>query len=244
MIAGLSTGIGSAAAFFVRKTNSKFFAVSLGFSAGVMIYISMCEILAQSDAILSGIYGNRTGFLISSGSFFAGMLLICLIDSLIPDKTFPENTVKAPMIRTGIMAALAISIHNFPEGLATFISALRDPELAIPVVAALAIHNIPEGIAVSVPIYGATGSRKRAFVFSLLSGLTEPVGAIIGYLFLMPVMSDAVYGILYGMIAGIMVFISFDELFPTSMEYGDVRLSVFGVMGGMAVMAASLCLLS
>ena len=145
-------------------------------------------------------------------------------------------------MRTGLLTALAIAIHNFPEGLATFVSALQEPSLAIPIVVAIAIHNIPEGIAVSVPIYYATGDKKKAFLYSSASGLSEPIGAIIGYLILMPFMNDIVYGLLFAGVAGIMVFISLDELLPSAKEYGEHHLSIYGLVAGMAVMAVSLLL--
>jgi len=154
-----------------------------------------------------------------------------------------DNKVnKSKLMRTGLFTALAIAIHNFPEGLATFVSALQEPSLAIPLVVATAIHNIPEGIAVSVPIYYATEDRKKSFFYSFASGLSEPVGALIGYLILMPFMSDVVYGILFAAVAGIMVFISVDELLPSARAYGEHHLSIYGLIAGMAVMAISLWL--
>ena len=146
------------------------------------------------------------------------------------------------LLRTGVFTALAIGIHNFPEGIATFISALQDFSIAIPIVVAIAIHNIPEGILVYVPIHYATGSKKKAFVYSFISGLAEPIGALVGYLILMPVMNDTVFGVLFAGVAGIMVFISLDELLPLSREYGEGHLSIYGLVAGMAVMAISLWL--
>ena len=145
-------------------------------------------------------------------------------------------------MRLGLFTALAIALHNFPEGLATFISALQEPALAVPIVAAIAIHNIPEGIAVSVPIYHATGSKIKAFRYSFLSGLAEPVGALVGWSVLMPIMNDIVFGVIFAAVAGIMVFISFDELLPAAREYGEHHLSVYGLVSGMGVMAVSLLL--
>lgn len=257
LIAGLSTGIGSAIAFFTKKTNAKFLSVSLGFSAGVMIYVSMIEIFPEAEHLLSAALGNKAGTLATIAAFFGGMLLIALIDKFIPQKDNPhefksidcggdpecERTAaqrNGGLMRTGLLTALAIAIHNFPEGLATFISALQEPSVAIPIVVAIAIHNIPEGIAVSVPIYYATGNRKKAFLYSFLSGLSEPLGALVGYLVLMPFMNDVIFGIIYGAIAGIMVFISFDELLPSAREYGEHHLSLYGLVGGMLVMALSL----
>lgn len=266
LIAGLSTGIGSLIAFFAKKTNKKFLAISLGFSAGVMIYVSMIEIFQKAQTALASELGEKPGAVWTVIAFFGGMFLIALIDKLIPSAENPhepknvladcegcgdcevcvkEQKVKKQkeqMMRLGVFTALAVGIHNFPEGMATFVSAFQDPSVAVPIVAAIAIHNIPEGIAVSVPIYQATGSRKQAFLYSFLSGLAEPVGALIGWLVLIPIMSDMVYGIIFAAVAGIMVFISVDELLPAAREYGEHHLSIYGLIGGMMVMAASLLL--
>ena len=145
-------------------------------------------------------------------------------------------------MRMGLFTALAIAIHNFPEGLATFTAALTEPKLGIAIAVAIAIHNIPEGIAVSVPIYFATGDKKKAFWLSFLSGLAEPVGALIGYLILLPFMNELVFGILFAGVAGIMVFISLDELLPAAQKYGEHHLSIYGLIAGMIVMAVSLVL--
>ncbi len=251
LLAGLSTGIGSGIAFAARRTNKRFLSISLGFSAGVMIYVSLAEILTQAQATLSAELGRRGGGWATAAAFFGGMLVIALIDKLIPSYENPHEVraveqasspAKGKLMRMGVFTALAIAIHNFPEGLATFVSALQQPGLAIPIVAAIALHNIPEGIAVSVPIYQATGSRKKAFLYSFLSGLAEPLGAVIGWLVLMPVMNDVVFGCVFAGVAGIMVFISFDELLPAAREYGEHHLSLYGLIGGMAVMAVSLLL--
>jgi ZIP family zinc transporter len=149
---------------------------------------------------------------------------------------------RSTLLRTGLITAGAIALHNFPEGLATFFSALHDPKLGLAIAGAIAIHNIPEGIAVSVPVYYATHDRKKAFLFSFLSGLAEPLGGLIGWIFLSSFMSESLLGILFGLVAGIMVFISLDELLPASREYGEHHLSMYGLVGGMAVMALSLLL--
>lgn len=253
LFAGLSTGIGSAIAFFAKRTNTKFLSISLGFSAGVMIYVSMVEIFFKAQESLIGSLGERLGSWVNVLSFFGGMLLIAVIDKFIPSAENPHEIrgvedlrIKEPskdsLMRMGLFTALAVGIHNFPEGLATFVSALQDPKIAIPIAIAIAIHNIPEGIAVSVPIYYATGSKRKAFLYSFLSGLSEPIGALVGYLILMPFMNDTIFGILFASVAGIMVFISLDELLPSAQRYGEHHLSIFGMMAGMAVMALSLLL--
>ncbi len=252
LFAGLSTGVGSAIAFFAKKTNTAFLSVSLGFSAGVMIYVSFVEIFVKARTELVSELGDTQGYWVTTAAFFGGILLIALIDKLIPSVENPhemhkveEMSAEGPkdkskLMRMGLFTALAIAIHNFPEGLATFTAALTDPTLGIAIAVAIAIHNIPEGIAVSIPIYYATGSRKKAFWLSLLSGLAEPVGALVGFLLLMPFLTPVVFGILFAGVAGIMVFISLDELLPAAEEYGEHHLSIYGLIVGMGVMALSL----
>lgn len=251
LIAGLCTGVGSLLAFLYQGDQKNFLSVGLGFSAGVMIYVSMIEIFQKAYASLSVEYGEKQGMMFTMLGFFGGMSIIALIDSLIPkgknlhefgglDLNSTESPEKSQLFRTGIFTALAIAIHNFPEGLATFVSAVHEPELAIPIVVAISIHNIPEGIAVSVPIYSATGNRKKALTYSFLSGLAEPIGAIIGYTLLMPFMNDTVFGLLFASVAGIMVFISIDELLPAAEKYGEHHLSIYGMFAGMLLMGISL----
>jgi len=157
-------------------------------------------------------------------------------------KDDPEEARKKNLHRMGLFSALAIAIHNFPEGLATFVGGLQDPAMGVSIAVAIAIHNIPEGIAVSVPLYYATGSRKKAFTYSFLSGLSEPAGALIGYFLLFRYLNDFVFGLLFAVVAGIMVFISLDELLPTAEKYGEHHVAMFGLVAGMAVMAGSLVL--
>jgi len=255
LFAGLSTGIGSALAFFAKRTNTKFLSISLGFSAGVMIYVSMIEIFGKGQESLVGVYGEKLGNWYTIFGFFGGILLIAIIDKLIPEFQNPhevhkveniedqvETAKKKKLLKMGVVSAIAIAIHNFPEGLATFTAALTDPTIAVAIAVAIAIHNIPEGIAVSIPLYYATGSKKKAFWYSFLSGLAEPVGALVGFAILMPFLNDTVFGLLFAGVAGIMVFISLDELLPTAREYGEPHLSVYGLIAGMAVMAVSLIL--
>jgi ZIP family zinc transporter len=254
LFAGLSTGIGSAIAFFARKTNTRFLSVALGFSAGVMIYVSFVEIMVKARTELVAEYGIIQGNWFTVAAFFGGILFIALIDKMIPSVENPHEIHKVEemydekqlkdkkLMRMGLFTALAIAIHNFPEGLATFTAAITDPSLGVAIAVAIAIHNIPEGIAVSIPIYYATGSKKKAFWLSMSSGLAEPVGALIGYLILMPFLGPAVFGVLFAAVAGIMVFISLDELLPAAEEYGEHHLSIYGLIAGMAVMAISLLL--
>ncbi len=253
VLAGLSTGIGSLIAFFAKRTNTKFLSISLGFSAGVMIFVSMREIFDKSLDYITAYKGASLAGWITAGGFFGGMLFIGLIDKILPENNNPHESKliedndkeidkTKKLMRMGVFTALAIAVHNFPEGLATFVSALGDPSVAVPIFVAIALHNIPEGIAVSVPIYQATGSKKKAFLFSFLSGLSEPIGALVGYLILMPFLNDLIFGIIFAFVAGIMVYISVDELLPSAREYGHHHLSIYGLVGGMAVMCVSLLL--
>ncbi len=285
LFAGLSTGIGSIIAFTVKPTNYRFLSVATGFSAGVMLYVSFVEILVKGEEYLAGHYGEELGAWINVGSFFAGMLVIGLIDNLVPagenphethsvEESLPLQDSTAPvpnfavtvadenlpagvhdhrernpkLMRMGLFTALAIGIHNFPEGLATFLAALDDPTLGVAIAIAIALHNIPEGVSVSVPIYYATGDRKKAFLYSLSSGLAEPVGALFAYLLIMVFLGGGeipthFMGLLFGGVAGTMVYISVDELLPTSQAYGKGHDSIFGLIGGMVVMAISLLIL-
>ncbi|HOJ65212.1 MAG TPA: zinc transporter ZupT [Spirochaetota bacterium] len=249
LFAGLSTGIGSILAFFTKKTNTRFLSISLGFSAGVMLYVSFVEILLKSRRAFSEALGEVLGAWVTVISFFGGIFLIAIIDKLVPKFENPHEIRKIEeianfkdkkLLRMGLFSAFAITIHNFPEGLATFAGALKNPTVGISIAIAIAIHNIPEGITVSIPIYYATGNKKKAFLYSFLSGLAEPIGALIGFLILLPFFNEIIFGILFAMVAGIMIFISLDELLPTAREYGEPHLAIYGLILGMIVMAVSL----
>lgn len=271
LIAGLSTGIGSLIAFFAKKTNQTFLTVSLGFSAGVMLFVSFVDIFPTAQAAFARSLGDNA-LLGTILAFFGGMFLIAIIDFMIPEQDNPHEAVlvedmdKKPLWRkfthrrrahglktaddsagklhrVGALVAVSIAIHNFPEGLATFTVALQGTEFALPIVIAIALHNIPEGIAVSVPIYQATGKKRKAFWLSFLSGLSEPVGAVIGYFVLLPFWSPTIEGALMALTAGIMVYISLDELLPTAERYGKHHYAIIGVVAGMMFMALSLLLL-
>lgn len=256
LFAGLSTGIGSAIAFYARHTNTRLLSTSLGFSAGVMIFVSFTELYSQADSMLIQSYGGVIGPALTAASFFAGIFLIALIDKLIPNFENPHEAHRVEelkdkkeadhfrkLYRVGIFTALALAIHNAPEGLVTFVGTLSDPSLGIALAIAIAIHNIPEGIAVSIPIYYATRDRGKAFMYSFISGLAEPLGALFGFLLLMPYLTQEVFGLAFSFVAGIMVFISLDELLPAARKFGHHHLSIYGLIAGMIVMAISLVLL-
>ena len=260
-LAGLSTGIGSAIAFFIRTPKYSYLAVALGFSAGVMVYISFTELLGTAI--------ENVGFATANIAFFVGIAFIAVIDILVPHEYEEERVRGAPqnvtevgqqevaglpqqlaippksiLMRSGVLLALGIAIHNFPEGLVTFCGAATgDVAFGTMIAVAIAIHNIPEGIAVSVPIFYATGNRRKAFTYSFLSGLAEPVGALIGYGILFSFLTPELLSSMLAFVAGIMVFISLDEILPLAHRYGKEHLVAVGVGLGMLVMAGSLFLL-
>jgi zinc transporter, ZIP family len=250
LFAGLCTGIGGLASVVPRRTSGPFLSVSLGFSAGVMLYVSFLEIMPKAVDSLTEANGPTGGPWAAVAAFFAGIVLIGLIDRVVPEPINPHEpglvhdpaaaVKRRRMMKTGTITALAIGIHNFPEGFATFMAGLTDLQVALPVALAIGLHNIPEGVAVAVPIREATGSRRKAVRWSFLSGLAEPAGALIGFALLMPFMNGFTLGVTFALVAGIMVFISLDELLPTAREYGKHHLAMYGLVGGMAVMAVSL----
>jgi ZIP family zinc transporter len=253
-IAGLATGVGSVIALLAKRTNTKFLCASLGFSAGVMLFVSFVDIIPIAKAELIQELGAKIGFMTLLLAFFGGMGLIMLIDFLISEPHNPHEILgvedmdktavnHTKLHRVGIVVALSLVIHNFPEGIATFTTAVSSGlEVAIPITLAIAIHNIPEGIAVSVPIYHATGNKSKAFWLSFLSGLTEPFGALMAFFFLMPYWSPWLNGIVMASVAGIMVYIALDELLPSAEKYGEHHISIMGLIAGMIVMALSLYL--
>jgi len=254
--AGLATGLWSLIALTVKKTNERFLSGALGFSAGVMLYVSFVEILAKWFDGLTEWYGVVAWGWLTLAGFFGGILLIALIDYLVPkfmnphearsveqlhaDKKSPMTPKQKKLMKMWMVTTVAIALHNFPEWFATFVAALEDPTLGVAIAVAIAIHNIPEGIAASVPIYFATWSRKKAFRYSFFSGLAEPVGALIWYFLILQWMSPEMMWLIFSGVAGIMVFISLDELLPTAQEYGEHHIAMYGVVAGMAVMALSL----
>lgn len=266
-LAGLTTMLGTVMLFFMKKTNTKLLSASLGFSAGAMIFISFVDIIPKAIEQLQTTYNEKTSLGIAMVSFFLGIIIMGLIDKLIPEDTNPhemtsEKTIKdvhnksedqqksspikdiSALKKMGIFTALAIAIHNFPEGIATFIATVKEPSLGIPIAVAIAIHNIPEGISVAVPVYYGSGSKKEAFLYSFLSGIAEPIGGLFAYFIFMENASDSMIGFVFAAVAGIMVFISLDELLPAAEEYGNHHTTIYGTIVGMVFMALSLYLLA
>ena len=267
LIAGSATGIGGALVLFRKKISSNSLAGALGLSAGVMIFISLAELYpeAQAEIIATGSMAHGKAWVLIA--FFIGMGIITLIDFLIPEYENPHeasglslgaHTPAVDMLeqtgnekalhRLGIMSALAIAIHNFPEGIATFIGALNNPEMGAGITFAISIHNIPEGIAVAIPIYYATKSKGKALLYATLSGFSEVIGALL-CLALTAIFgvelsgNGAIFPLILAAVAGIMTYISLDELLPTAEKYGKHHIAIAGVVGGMAIMAVSLLLI-
>ena len=266
LIAGSATGIGGALVLFKKKISSNFLAGALGLSAGVMIFISLAELFPEAQALISDI-GLPHGEAFVLIAFFVGMGIITLIDFTIPEYENPheasglslsDKTAAVGVLehtggekalhRLGLLSALAIAVHNFPEGIATFIGALNDPEMGAGITFAISIHNIPEGIAVAIPIYYATKSKGKALLYATLSGLSEVVGAALCLAI------TAIFGIdltggspafplVLSAVAGIMIYISLDELLPTAEKYGKHHIAIAGVVGGMALMGISLLIM-
>jgi ZIP family zinc transporter len=254
--AGLSTGFGAGLALFAKATNDRFLASALGFSAGVMLYVSFVEILPKAMGFLGGV-GTTPGLIEGSAAFLGGLLLMALLYRFLPNLPMPRaeerklpsgqpeldlHEPRARLFKAGMLIALAITIHNFPEGIATFFLTLDDPAVGMSVGTAIAIHNIPEGIAVAIPLYYALHRRGWAFGLGVASGLAEPLGALLGYWILQPFISDSLLGILFAAVAGIMVYISIDSLLPAAREFASGQVAIYGVIAGMAVMALSLVL--
>ncbi len=252
-LAGAATAAGAAAAFFTRRTNTRMLSVALGLSGGVMIYISFVELLANANRQLRAAFGGRDGAFLAMAMFFGGMLLAALIDRIVPEPVNPHETRAVEDMEKShddcrklyygsIRFAAAIALHKFPEGLAVFAASLGGLELGLPVAIAMALHNIPEGIAVSVPVYYATGSRGKAFLYASLTGLADPAGALIGYLVLAPFLTETVLHSIYAAVAGVMVFVTFDGLLPMAQKYGEPHFSLYGLISGMVLMALGLAI--
>lgn len=273
LMAGLSTGIGGIVIWKAKRTNRRLLSAGLGFSAGVMVYVSFVELFVEGREYLGQGHSPEMATVLNVVYFFVGIVFVLLIDRFVPqhenphelpDSDVAEQTyayeqrygeqiekqggdftykeVKG-LARTGFLAALAVGIHNFPEGMATFASAIACPRLGITIALAIAIHNIPEGITVAVPVYYATGDKRRAFRAALISGMAEPIGAIVAFLFLLPFLTPVVLGTIFSMVSGIMVFIAIDVLMPSAEKYGQHHVGIYGFVAGMGVMAISLLLL-
>ena len=241
LLAGLATTIGSLIVFLIKKPSFRILSLGLGFSAGVMIFISFAELLTTSI--------KQIGIVSANIAFFIGIIMVFLIDVIIPHEYIAELLPSSekesfkPLTKTGILVALGIAIHNLAEGIAVLAGSLHSIGLGIVMAVAIAIHNIPEGISVSLPIFYATKSKRKAFWLSFLSGISEPIGALLAVIFLWPFFTPYIVHGLLAFVAGIMIYISFDELLPAAHKYGEEHIVAVGIILGMIVMSATLILL-
>lgn len=247
LAAGLATALGSMVLFHTSANSPRMLAAGLAFAAGAMIFVSLVEIFGKSQDAFAKVYGLKGGMTAALLAFFGGMLLVILLDRLVPNPhrgLEQTDTVsdKTKIGRIAMLAAVAITAHNIPEGLATFFATVDSPAVGMPLALAIAIHNIPEGVSIAVPVYFATGSKTKATLAAAASGVAEPIGALFGYLVLQPFMSPFVYGCVFGVVAGVMVFLSLDELLPQAKRYAKGHETVYGMVSGMVLVALSLVL--
>ncbi len=253
LFAGLSTAIGGGIAFVVKKDNLKALSVGLGFSAGVMVFVSFMDMLPEADKLLSMNFPHNHDWLTFAG-FIIGIIVAILIDYFLPDHIDTEEVLNpddpshydkkiTKIKRAGLFTAIAICVHNFPEGMATFFTTTQNITLGLSVGIAIAIHNIPEGIAVALPMYHVTGKKRYAMLYAALSGITEPIGALVGMFIFGLFLPQILVGVLMAAVAGIMIYISFDTLLPLAKEYGDWHQSIVGILSGILVIWVSLILI-
>jgi ZIP family zinc transporter len=235
-LAGLATGVGGLIAYFIPRPDMRYLSVSLGFATGVMIFIAFVDLFSNAREEMGAGYANLF--------FLIGMLTVYLLDKVVPHAHMDGQADPHcdRLYRGGIMLTLGIAIHNLPEGLAVALVSMADLTLGIPIAIAIAIHNIPEGVACSVPLYCATSDRKKACFYSFLAGMTEPLGAIVAILILLPFLTEFVLSASIAFVAGIMVFICFDELIPIANSYGDEHLTNAGLIAGIFVMMIALAI--
>lgn len=250
LCAGMSTLLGGFITFFVKRNNLKALSVGLGFSAGVMVYVSLNELMTESPVMLANYFSVPLSKALAFIGFLSGILIAILIDYFIPDHIESDFLNSSKRVqqrhrikRAGLITAFAVTLHNFPEGMATFLVASQDLRLGIPVALAIAIHNIPEGIAIALPIFHATGKKRLAILYSFLSGISEPIGGLLGVLLLKTIMPAQTVGIMTASVAGIMVYLSFDTLLPLAREYGENHHVIIGIVSGMLVMGFGLIFL-
>ncbi len=238
-LAGVTTLLGAVIVIFTKGKNEKLISASLGFAAGVMLSVSFTDLYPNATALFSGATTDRWGIVLTVVFIIVGLAIAIGIDRFVPHDPYDKTTGEKPhkdLYRVGFVSMLAIGLHNFPEGMATFMAGYENLTLGITIAIAIALHNIPEGISVALPVFYATGSRKRAFFYTFLSGIAEPVGALLVFLVLRPFITPFVLGILFAVIVGIMVYIAIEELIPSSRQYGHERLALFATLAGVCIM--------
>lgn len=246
--AAAATMIGGLSVIKASTTNPRLLAFGLAFAGGAMVYISLVEIFGKSNMAFAEIFNTKEAYVWTTILFFCGVGLLAVIDRLIPNphnelaKISSHNIDAKYLSRVGLLAAIAITVHNFPEGMATFFATLDNPVVGAPLAIAIAVHNIPEGVSIAIPVYYATNSKQKALLACFISALAEPVGAALGYFILAPFLTPFVFGSVFGIIAGAMVFLALDELLPSAKRYASGHDAVYGMIIGMMMVALSLVL--
>lgn len=238
-LAGISTVLGACIVFISKQNNKRMIAFSLGFSGGVMVCVSFTDLFPFAETTLVKHYGSIYGVILSIVYMLSGVIFAALIDNFIPHEShvgLSGGCSNGKLFRVGLVSMIAITLHNFPEGIATFMSGYQNTALGISISLAIAMHNIPEGIAVAMPIYYSTGNRSKALRYTLYSGLSEPVGALLAFLILKPFISEVLLGLIFAFVMGIMLYICFEELIPSSREYGYIKLSLCSIFLGICIM--------
>ena len=237
-LAGLSTLIGFIPVLLHLKNEKTIILTSLAFASGVMICVSLTDLIPESFQLLTSIFKGFPALL-----FLLIFICIGVIASMLIDKFLPKNDNKTitnkKLYRLGLVSMLAIIMHNIPEGIATFLSSTTNSRLGFSLALAISFHNIPEGISIAIPIYFSTKSKRKAFFYTLLSGLSEPLGALIAYLFLANHINNFMMSIIFAIIAGIMMHISIYELLNESLQYKKKFLTfIFFIIGFLFMMAS------
>ena len=249
VLAASATMLGALSMVGAKESNPRLLAFGLSFAGGAMIYISLVEIFVKSQISFGDIYPVKQAYSMATLAFFAGVMLLVILDRVLPNphaelagehNSHDHETQRIQLGKVGLMATLAITAHNLPEGMATFFSTLNSPSVGISLAIAIAIHNIPEGLSIAIPIYYATGSKKKAVLATFASAIAEPIGAFLGYVILAPFIGPAVYGSVFGVIAGAMVYLALDELLPAAKRYAQGHETVYGIVSGMVIIALSL----
>ncbi|MEA5051155.1 MAG: zinc transporter ZupT [Oscillospiraceae bacterium] len=238
-LAGLATLLGALVVVFTRNKSEKLITVSLGFAAGVMLSVSFTDLYPNALASFAAGLSGKMSILAAVGFLIVGLLVAASLDRLVPHDAYDEQTGDKPhkdLYRVGFVSMLAMALHNFPEGIATFMAGYENVTLGVSIALAIALHNIPEGISVALPIYYVTGSRRKAFKMTFLSGISEPVGALLAFLVLRPFITPFALGAVFAAVAGIMIYIAVEELIPSSRQYAHDRLALLSTFTGICLM--------
>lgn len=230
LIAGLSTLLGSLF-IFIKGNKENIIKCSLAFASGVMLSVSIFDLIPESLTMFQSTSKNSI-FLNIMVFIIIGLIIPLFIDKILPNK-LDQNS---KLYKLGIFTMVAIIIHNIPEGIATYISSETNIKLGISITIAIAMHNIPEGISIAMPVYYATKNKKKAIGLTFLSGMSEPLGAVLAFLFLKPVISNTIMGGLFAIIAGIMTYISIIELLPAALKYKEKKKTIISFLIGILFM--------